>query len=260
MTMKTDTSRNAATRRSAEIDRRMAASQATGHQRAAERRRIEAEVDGEENAAQKAASERAEADAERGRIASVVKLGRDRDRGRQALRAALLAPIGGDAATGLIAALPTDAAASPEALAVPAFSPFGSPAAQAERRRIGSAFARPEAEGRFAPVCALVLVGDAGLTAEQIAPILATMPTEATKPKTPGPGERWQADVDAGIAVEMGGDYSPAETKSERIAAGWSKAVAEANASIGTGPSMSALGNGRPAAGLTSAARPTMEA
>jgi hypothetical protein len=224
-----DTSQAAQTRRQIEADARLARLGATGEARTAARKRIVAEVEAEELAAATVADAKAEANAERARIGAVVRLGRDRDRGQQALRAALLAPIAADAAAGLIAAFPTDAAASAEALAVPGLTAFGSPAAQAERRRIAGAFAHPSAQGRFAAVCALVLDGDAGLIAEQIAPLLATMPAVSWT-RTPGPGARAE-----GLA-EFGGNAAPIQSKGEAAAAGWSKAVAAANQSIGAAP------------------------
>lgn len=232
MSARIDMSRGAEARRQAEVDARLARVDLTGSARAEARKKISAEVEAEEIATATATAAKAEANAERIRIASVVRAGRDRDRGQQALRAALLAPIGADAATGLISAMPTDAEAMPEALAVPSFVAFGSPATQAERKRIASAFARPEAEGRFAAVCALALDGGAGLTGEQLAPLLATMPSGVAK-RIPGPGERA-----AGLA-EFGGDAAPSMTRAEATAAGWKRAAAEANAQIGAGPALS---------------------
>ena len=259
MSTRIDMSREAEARRQSEVDARLARVDATGAARAEARRKISADVEAEEIATATAAAARAEADAERARIGAVVRVGRDRDRGQQALRAALLAPIGAAAATGLIEALPTDATASPEALAVPGFAAFGSPAAQAERKRIASAFSRPEAEGRFGAVVALVLDGDAGLTADQIAPLLATMPTGPAR-RIAGPGERAE-----GMA-EFGGDTAPRMSKAEANAAGWKKAAAEANASIGAGPKVTAQGLAvaalatDPHIGLTSEGRAAAEA
>lgn len=232
---KLDMSREAVARREAEISRRMAGSTLTSHDRAAERRKIEADVEAEEIAATKAVNDRSEADQERARIASVVKLGRDRDRGRQALRAALLAPIGPEAAFGLIGALPRDDAASADALAVPGFSHFGSPAAQQERKRIASAFARPEAEGRFAAVCAIVLDGDASLTAEQVAPLLATMPIAPAMDF-----DKYDIGKRAEGLTEIGGEYEPIQSRGERLDSMWGRAVKSANAGIGAAPAPTA--------------------
>lgn len=232
---KLDMSRDAVARREAEVSHRMAGTSLTSHDRAAARRKIEAEVEAEEIAAAKTANDRSEADQERARIASVVKLGRDRDRGRQALRAALLAPLGSDAVIGLIAALPRDDAASADALAVPGFVSFGSSAAQAERKRIASAFARPEAAGRFAAVCALVLDGDAGLTADQIAPLLSTMPIAPAMDF-----DRFDIGKRAEGLTEIGGEYEPIQSRAERVDAMWGRAVKSANAGIGAAPAPTA--------------------
>lgn len=235
MTQKIDMTREGIARREAEIIRRMDGISTAGQARAAARKRIAAEVEAEELATLTVAKDRADADAERARIAAVVKLGRDRDRGRQALRAALLAPIASDAAAGLIAALPRDDAASADALAVPGFSSFGSPAAQQERKRIASAFARPEAEGRFAAVCALVLDGDTSLTAEQVAPLLATMPIAPAMDF-----DKYDIGKRAEGLTEIGGDYEPIQTRTERVDGIWSRAVRNANADIGAAPAPAA--------------------
>ncbi|MGO4909527.1 hypothetical protein ACEN2J_14475 [Pseudorhodobacter sp. W20_MBD10_FR17] len=236
--MTIDMSQAAQTRRQIEADARLARLGATGEARTAARKRVMSEIEGEELATANAEAAKAEATTERQRIAAVVRAGRDRDRGQQALRAALLAPIGAEAAAGLIAALPTDGTASADAVAVPGFASFGTPAAQAERRRIASAFAHPGAQGRFAAVCAMILDGDASLTAEQIAPLLATMPTGPVA-RTPGPGARA-----AGLA-EFGGEAAPARSKSETAAAGWKRAAAEANRLIGAGTTAAAGGAGQ---------------
>lgn len=261
MTVQIDTSREAVARRQEEVTRRMSASAATGNARMTTRREIEAAVEAEELAAAKAAADLAEATAERARIAAVVRIGKDRGRARQALRAALLAPIGAEAATGLIAALPPDSKAQPEAVAVPGFVAFGGAAAQSERRRITSAFARPEAAERFGATVALILDGGAGLTGEQIAPLLATMPTE-TVSRIPGPGER------AAGLMEAGGDLAPVSLRSERISEGWKRAAASANASIGAGSAASAMHAGHsmapaeadPYFGMTAEGRAAAEA
>lgn len=259
--MDIDQSHEAESRRQHQADARLSRMNLTGEARTAARKRIVADVEAKELAAASAEAAKVEATAERARIAAVVRAGRDRDRGRQALRAALLAPIDAEAATGLIAALPTDAAASAEALTVPGHVSFGSPAAQTERRRIASAFARPEAVGRFAAVCALALDGDSGLTGEQLAPLLLTMPT-APAARIAGPGERA-----AGLA-EFGGDAAPFQSKSETTAAGWKKAAAAANKMIGAAPILTSsveatagsLETGSPYFGMTPEGRAAAEA
>lgn len=232
-----DLSREAVARREAEIDRRTSGSTATGAARHAERRRVLAEVEAEEQAQTKVAADRAEAAAERARIASVVRLGRDQGRGRQALRVALLTPISAEAARGLIGTMSHDAVAQPEALVVPGFVAFGGEAAQQERRRIISAFAHPAAQGRFASTVALALEGSEALTAAQIAPVLAGLPLE---PAPVDPAARLAQIAEA--RAEFGSDAQPRRTPKEAISEGWRKAAAQANASIGAAPAVPAGG------------------
>ncbi|WP_189409825.1 hypothetical protein [Neogemmobacter tilapiae] len=174
-----------------------------------------------------AAFQKAEADKERARISAVVRAGQNLGRGRQALRAALLAPVGVTMLAGILSSTVPDGEAEPEAVAVPDHAGFGSIAAQAERRRIAGAFSRPEATSRFDAVAALVLEGDSGLTGEQIAPLLATLPVTTSQPRRMTIEERAKGEA------EFGSDYTPRMSASERIDAGWRKAVAAANAQIG---------------------------
>ena len=195
--------------------------------RPAARRVAAAMIQAEEQASATATDAQAEATAERDRIQTIVRDGIKAGKGRQALRAALLAPVGPDAARGLLASMTPDTKAAPEVVAVPAFADFGTDATQAERRRITTAFARPEAEGRFRAVAALILDGVA-LTGEQIAPLLAALPTEAVDPLAD-----FQARVDEGEWFGPSDTESPAPSQAEASRSGWSKAVAEANRQIG---------------------------
>jgi len=233
-----DLSREAVARREAEIDRRTAASTANGAARHQERRRVLAEIEGEEMAQAQAVNDRSEAMQERTRIATIVKLGRDAGRGRQALRTALLAPLTVDAARALITAMPHDAVASPDAAAVPSLISFGSTAAEGERRRIISVFAHPAAQGRFAATVALALEGSEALTAAQIAPVLSGLPLE---PAPIDPAARL-AQLAEGRA-EFGPSDAPVQSKGEAVREGWKRAAAAANASIGAADPMPAAGN-----------------
>ena len=199
--------------------------------RPAARRTMVAAIKREEEAAAAAHDAAKEATVERDRIRAVARLGIDQGKGRQALRAALVAPVTADAARGLIAAMRPDAEAAPEAFAVPAFVAFGGAAAQVERRRITSAFARPEAAGRFRATVALVLDGDGSLTGEQIAPLLAALPTEAVDPLAD-----FQARVDEGGWFGGGGEFLT--SRSETVSQAWSRAVAAANRHIGAAPAL----------------------
>lgn len=207
-------------------DKRLESLGIAADDRPAARRTMVAAIKREEEAAAAAHDAAKEAKVERDRIRAVARLGIDQGRGRQALRAALLAPISPDAARGLLAAMKPDAEAASEALAIPALVAFGTATAQAERRRITSAFSRPEAQDRFRATVALVLDGDGGLTGEQIAPLLAALPTEAVDPLA-----AFQARVDEGGWFGGGGEVLT--SKSETISQGWSRAVAKANATIG---------------------------
>lgn len=210
-------------------DERLAGLGIASADRAAARRTMVALIAAEEQAASAAHDVKAECQAERDRIRAVVRLGVDQGKGRQALRAALLAPISPDAARGLLAAMKPDTEASSEALAIPALVAFGTVAAQAERRRLTSAFSRPEAAGRFRATVALALDGDGGLTADQIAPLLASLPLEAPA--------RTAAEILAARAEGLGefgaGAGEVVASRAEIATAGWSKAVQKANQAIG---------------------------
>lgn len=168
-----------------------------------------------------------EARTERARIAAVVQAGKDRDRPRQALRLALAGPVSVAQAAAILATLPRDADAPQAALALPGLIAFGSAAAQEERARIASILGHPEAQGRFRSACAVALEGDEAIPAAAALALLAGLPLEATGPRISPIAARAE-----GLA-EFGGDSSSLETKAERIAAGWTKAAAEANRSIG---------------------------
>ena len=167
--------------------------------------------------------------AERSRIASIFRAGRDMDRPRQALRLALSAPVGLEASTAVLATLPKDSDAPRDAKVLPDFGAFGTAAAQGERRRITSAFSRPEAAIRFSAAAALILEGNDFLIAEQIAPVLAVMPAETAPRRIPSIGER------AADTAEFGPSATSIASKAELAADSWSRAVAAANTSLGPG-------------------------
>jgi hypothetical protein len=169
-----------------------------------------------------------EATAERQRVASIVQIGVDCGRPRQALPLALSGPVGADQAQSILSGLPLDQDAPEAALVLPEHGTFGSEAAQAERKRIGSVFAHPAAQGRFKSACALALEGAELIPAEAIASMLAGLPKDAAAPRLKTIEERAE-----GLAEFGDGDIAAGMTKGEKAAAGWSRAVSEANAGLG---------------------------
>jgi hypothetical protein len=220
-------------RREQAVEARMASVTATGADRAAARKAIEDDVEREEIAAAETMAAEAEATAERSRIASIVQIGVDCGRPRQALRLALSGPVGPDQARSILSGLPLDQDAPAAALALPDASTFGSEAAQAERKRIGSVFAHPAASGRFKSACALALEGHEAIPAEAIAAMLAGLPKDAEIPRFPSLEER---AADLAEFGGDGGDITVGATKGQAVAQGWSRAVNEANASLGVEP------------------------
>lgn len=174
-----DMSADAHQRRAAAIDAALASCALTGSARAAERRRIEAEVEAEDVRQSAAAAARAEATAERQRIRAAYRIGLGRGRPLQALRLALAAPLSVAPIEQAMPSMPLDRAADAAAKTMPGAASFGGAAAQAERDRIRRAFALPEAQGRTKATAAFVLEGDGGLTADQVSGLLAGMPLEA---------------------------------------------------------------------------------
>lgn len=202
-------------------------------ERQAETARIEAELHAEADAAEKAkaaAASAAEATAERTRIGAVIRAGSSNGRPRQAARLALSTPINAEGAAAVLMTLPTDAAASPEALALPTqVGVFGSSVAQAERRRIGAILGHPEAADRFATASAIAL--DTGLDLSAAVAALMAAPRQAAK-RFPSLEQRSREAGEFG-ALAGGADHL---TRSQRVDAIWSKAVNDANASIGAVP------------------------
>lgn len=224
-----DQSPAARQRREQTVESRMASVTATGPDRAAARKQIEADVEREEVAALEAEAALSEANTERGRIAAIVSAGVDMGRPLQALRLALSGPVGVDQAKSILSGLPLDQDAPEAALVLPEHGTFGSEAAQAERKRIASVFAHPAASGRFKSTCALTLEGHEGIPADAIAAMLAGLPKDAAAPRFASLEER-AADL---AEFGDGGDIAAGQTKGEKVAAGWSRAVSSANASLG---------------------------
>ena len=228
-TPKLDLSPVARARRDAEIDRRLAASTATGAARSTERRALAAAVEAEEIADCAAAAATSEAAAERSRIATVVRAGRDRGRPRQALRLALAGPVAAAQAASVLAALPLDRDLDSAALALPPHVNFGTTSAQAERRRIATIFTHPAAAERFSAACALALEGADPIPSEAVIAMLAGLPVETARPRQTEMDKRMEG------MTEFGADHSPAPSgrRGERSADIWSAAVRRANAEIG---------------------------
>lgn len=224
-----DQSPAARQRREQTVESRMAAVNASGSDRTKARKDIEAEIEREEIAALEASAAQAEATAERSRIASIVQIGVDAGRPKQALRLALSGPVGADQARSILSGLPLDQDAPEAALALPDASTFGSEAAQQERRRIDSVFAHPAAQGRFKSVSALALEGAESIPSEAIAAMLAGLSKDAAAPHIPSLEERASDLAEFGD----GGDITVGATKGDRVAAGWSRAVNEANSALG---------------------------
>ena len=205
----------------------------TTAQRKAFAARVEADLLAEASQAEQAkaaAAIAAEATAERQRIGAVIKTGADMGRPRQAARLAISSPLDAIGAKSVLATLPTDDKAAPEALALPAQAGvFGSSAAQAERRRIGAILGHPEAADRFATASALAL--DTSLDLGQALAALTSAPKSEAR-KYPTLAERSAA---AGSFGPLAGGADPM-SRSERIDNVWKKAVREANAAIGATP------------------------
>jgi hypothetical protein len=230
MTVKLDQSPAARQRREQTVEARMASVTATGSDRAAARKQIEADVEREELQAAETKAAEAEATAERSRIAAIVSAGTDMGRPKQALRLALAGPLGDDQARSILSGLPLDQDAPEAALTLPEAGAFGSEAAQAERRRIGSVFAHPAAAGRFKSACALALEGAEAIPVDAIAAILGGLPPDAETPRFASLEER---AADLAEFGGDGGDIPVGMTAGEKAAQGWSWAVNEANSSIG---------------------------
>ena len=95
--------------------------------------------------------------------------------------------------------------------------------ATAERARITSILRLDEAQGREAQATAIAL--DTDLSAEQAKKVLAVSPKASAAPAVPAIAER--------AAAFNGFDNAPKVDRIDVTRAGWSKAVAEANRSIG---------------------------
>ncbi|WP_417264545.1 hypothetical protein [Celeribacter sp.] len=229
MTVNLDRSPAAIERRRAEVDRRMSSVSATGEERNDARRRITSEIEAEDLKAAESAAAVDEANTERQRVAGIVRAGVDCGRPLQALRLALAGPVGVDQAKSILSALPLDTDAPEAALTLSEPAAFGGKAAQAERKRIGSIFAHPSAEGRFKSASALTLEGAEGIPVEAITAMLSGLPVDLVAPKYPSLEER-----DAEFA-SFGADDSGSTvmSKSEKIDAAWSRQIAAANKMIG---------------------------
>ncbi|NGM47934.1 hypothetical protein G5B31_20665, partial [Rhodobacter sp. SGA-6-6] len=202
----------------------------SGAARHAERRAILATIEAEELAQAEAAAARADAEAERARLLAIWRVGRDRDRGIQALRMGLTAPITARAVEALLPGLEPDQSGGFAVDPVPGSASFGTDAAGAERERVRRILALPEARDRMSAAAALALEGNGDLTASMLAPLLASLPVEGPKPS----GAEILAARATGF-VEFGSDAHPRETAKEAVAEGWRKAIAQANASLGPG-------------------------
>jgi hypothetical protein len=214
-------------RRLQKADARLEALNVAVSDRAAARRVMIRQIEAEEAAAVTARTAKAEAEAERQRIAAVVKAGRDTGRPRQALRLALAGPVTEKQARAILAGLPQDAEAKPEHLALPTPGTYGPPGAVAESKRLSAIFAHPAASERFTAACALALDGDA--PPEAVAALLSGLPPEAIAPRPLSIEERAE-----GLA-EFGPDPHAGSSRAERVADTWRAAVRKANASIGAG-------------------------
>jgi len=230
---KLDNSPSGIERRRAEVDRRMSSVSATGEARNEARRRITSEVEAEDMRAAETKAAEAEAASERSRIASIVSAGVDCGRPRQALRLALAGPVQPDQAKSILSGLPLDQDAPAAALTLPEHGAFGSEAAQAERRRISAVFSHPVTQGRFKSATALALEGAESIPADAIAAILGGLPKDAETPRFASLEERAEGLAEFG---GDGGDIAAGMTKGEKAAAGWSRAVNEANSSLGVQP------------------------
>lgn len=205
----------------------------SAQERRAETARIEADLQREAQQAEQAraaAADATEAAQERARIGSVIKVGANSGKAKQAARLALTGPLDAVGARALLSTLPTDAAASPEALTMPdAIGAFGTPAAMAERRRIAAILGHAEAEGRFQTATALAF--ETALDPAQAVAAMMAAPRQVARIEK-SLAERSRE------AGEFGADLSggAGRSKGERTTAMWSKAVAAANASIGAAP------------------------
>lgn len=210
--------------------RAMNASGLSASERKAYAARVEAELTAEAEAtakAQAAAAAEAEARAERERIASVIRKGADLGRPRQAARLALMTALDPAGARALMNTLPTDAAASKEALSIPeAIGAFGTSAAQAERQRVASILSCPEAEGRFS-IAAAIATETTLDAAQAIAALMAAPRQEARASKSLAERSREAGEFGADLSGGAG------RSKGERIDNMWSRAVQKANAQIG---------------------------
>lgn len=209
----------------------------TAQERRAAKAQIEADLRAEAAAAaqaQAAAVAAAEAQAERARIGSVIKVGANSGKAKQAARLALTGPLDAAGARALLATMPTDAAAASEALAIPeAIDAFGTPAAQAERRRIASIIGHAEAEGRFTTATALAF--ETALDPVQAVAALLAVPKQVA--------QQYQSlEQRSAAAGSFGPDFHNTSglSKGERTDALWKRAVQQANASIGAAPSPAA--------------------
>ena len=227
-----DESPEARERRRAAVDRRMKGVEMNGSAYHEARRKAEAEVEAEELVAAGIAAAQADADAERERIAAVVKVGTDLNRPRQALRLALLGPVGADQARSILSTMPMDAEADAAALALSGAGSFGSKAAQGERQRITTVFGHTSAKERFRSATSLVLEGGEAMDAASAIAMLAGLPTE--KPPVDGLAQL-MAGAEGFEEFGDGGDFGGPAPKSVRTKAAWSKAIAEANAGLGAG-------------------------
>lgn len=220
-----------------ETNRRIAALAAAGvidrDNREAAHEVIAAQVEAEQDAAQAAISAAAEAKAERSRIAEVVRVGRNCDRPRQALRLALAGPVTAAQAQAILPTLPRDADAPATATALPGQMNFGTDAAKAERARIAAIMGHPEAQGRSKTASAIALEGDEAVPLASALALLSGLPIESTGPRVSPIGLRAE-----GLA-EMGGDYTPMSAtngRAERAAESWKAAAVAANRSMGLAP------------------------
>jgi len=206
----------------------------TAAERRAEQERLEAALRAEAEAAEQAkaaAAVEAEAAAERARIAGVIRTGADLGRARQAARLAVTTPLDATGAKAVLGTLPTDAAASPDAMMITSeVGTFGTPAAVAERRRVASILGHAEAEGRF-PVAAALAVETALDPAQALAALMAA-PRQAAQ-RFPSLEERSRE------AGSFGPDFHNTSglSKGERTDALWTRAIRQANAEIGAVPS-----------------------
>lgn len=211
-------------------DERLAGLQIATADRPAARRAMIASITKEETEAQTASTAIAEATAERARINAIVQKGSDYGKPRQALRLALSGPVTVEQAANILPTLAREDDGGPAAtLDLSGLPVFGTKAEQAERKRIATIFTSDEAGERFTAAGTFALRGD--IPADAVAAMLKLLPKEAVRERYLTIAERAAGLPEAG-ADPFGGQYT-GMSKDEKTKTSWSKAIKEANESIG---------------------------